>query len=268
MTNVGLDHVEYLGDTLESVAREKAGIAKEGVPFVTAETDPALVEVLCRAATDRGAPFHHLDPSRSLRSLKTGMDGSRFRMTTESWGDLSLSTPLVGRHQIRNVALAVRALDLLEPPLRPDVGSVARGVRRAWWPGRFQVLRHGGPTWVFDVAHNAEGTEAMSETVRAVDLPAPRIVVFGCLGDKDWRSMLGLIRPWAERALLVPTPGAPSGRVWDPEEAHDAFPAWTRVESDLAAALHLAGELAGPEGSVVVTGSHRLVGGALRELEI
>jgi len=263
VTNVALDHTEFLGDTLEQVAREKAGIAKEGVPLVTAETDPEIVEILRREATSRGARFHFLDEEERVGEPKTDFDGSRFQMKTDSWGEVLLETPLVGAHQIRNVALAVRALDLIDGPLRPDESSVVDGVRRARWPGRFEVRREEGRTWIYDVAHNVEGTKALLQTAEVVGIPEPRVVVFGCLADKDWHSMLDLLRSWADRAVLVPPPGAPAGRAWDPVGARDAFAGWAEVTADVAAALDRARELAGSGGSVLVTGSHRLVGAAL-----
>ncbi|MDX1566383.1 MAG: cyanophycin synthetase, partial [Longimicrobiales bacterium] len=267
------------------------------VPFITAEKDPALVEVLRRVATARGAPFHHLDDpgerggpyqttdiegpdgaadtdaptprgnSGSILLQEVGVDGSRFRLATDSWGDLSLETPLVGRHQIRNVGLAVRGLDLLGPPLRPDVGSVVRGVREARWPGRFHLIREGERCWVLDVAHNPAGMEALVETAREVGLPGPRIAVFGCLGDKDWRSVLELLEGWAERIVLLEVPDTPPGRRWDPRPARDAFPDRSEIASDLPAALDRGREWTASGGSVLVTGSHRLVGGALAELQ-
>ncbi|MFP3948870.1 MAG: bifunctional folylpolyglutamate synthase/dihydrofolate synthase [Longimicrobiales bacterium] len=273
VTSVGLDHVEYLGETLEKVAAEKAGIAKVGVPFITAEEDPALVEVLRRVAASRGASFHHLDDIDApgdggpILLRKIGIEGSRFRLPTDSWGDLSLETPLVGRHQVRNVGLAVRALDLLTSPLRPDAESVVRGVREARWPGRFQVIREEGRFWILDVAHNPAGMGALVETAREIGLPGPRIAVFGCLGDKDWRSMLGLLEGWAEGIVLVAVPGAPPGRGWDPWAAREAFPDRCETTSDLLAALERGRERTASGGSVLVTGSHRLVGAAHARLD-
>jgi folylpolyglutamate synthase/dihydropteroate synthase len=110
VTNVARDHADWLGETLEEIAGEKAGIAKEDVPLVTAEADPELLALFRRAARRAGAPFRHLEPARAIRDLASGTEGSRFRMETGAWGELALESPLVGRHQAVNVALVLFCL--------------------------------------------------------------------------------------------------------------------------------------------------------------
>ncbi len=268
VTNVALDHTEFLGAELTDIAREKGGIAKAGVPFVTAEDRPELVAILEAAAADAGAPFHRLRHDRDFRSVITGLDGTRLTVTTDAWGELSLESTLVGRHQAMNVALAVRALEHVPPPLRPPVEAVLDGVSGTVWPGRLQVERRRGRTWILDVAHNPAGVEALAATLRELEPPRPWSVVVGILGDKDWRAMLPpLFRP-ADGAFLTQAPTAPEHRRWNPEEALAAiegtFPA--EVIPDLDEALARAQEASAPAGTVVVTGSHYTVGAALRNL--
>ncbi|MGW8267903.1 MAG: bifunctional folylpolyglutamate synthase/dihydrofolate synthase, partial [Longimicrobiales bacterium] len=112
ITNVAFDHHEYLGDTLQEITREKAGIIKPGVPVVTAETDPDLLEIFRDRVRAVRAPFHSLDPARVVKELEVAPRGNAFTLSTGSWGDLPLISPLPGAHQAGNVALAVSCLEL------------------------------------------------------------------------------------------------------------------------------------------------------------
>lgn len=268
VTNVSLDHAEYLGSTLPEIAREKAGIAKRGVPFVTAEPDPEILGVLAREAEAAGAPIHRVDPAEHLVELDTTLEGTLLVLETDAWGRLELRAPLPGRHQAVNVALAVRALELLDPPLRPDAGAVTRGVAGVRWPGRLQVERMRGRTWIFDVAHNAAGVRALSAALRELAPPRPWAVVVAILGDKSWRQMLPPLFEPADRVILTQTPTAPEHRRWDPAEALGALgsPDHASIVPDLEAALDAARAAASPDGTVIVTGSHYTVGAALRAL--
>jgi len=269
VTNVAMDHADYLGDALADIAREKAGIAKRGVPLVTAEPAPELAEILASGAEAAGAPFLRLDPEREVRDVVTGLDGTRFTLESGTWGDLPLETPLVGRHQAWNVALAVRALEELGPALRPGAEAVLRGVAELRWPGRFQVERIRDRTWIFDVAHNPAGIRALASTLAEIDPPRPRSVVVGILGDKDWRSMLPPLFGQADRAFLTQAPTAPAHRRWSPDEAMADLrpPPPMVIEEEMERALARAEEASAPGGTIVVTGSHYTVGAALRSLD-
>lgn len=262
LTNVALDHAEYLGDTLESIAREKSGIIKPGVPVVTAERDPVVLEIFRHRAREVGAAFHVLDRS-SIRGLRVGFEGTCFQLRTEHWGDLAVRLPLIGAHQATNAALAVRALELLPPDLRPDREAVLRGLRQVRWPGRLQLARVGPALWIFDVAHNPAGVEALVATLRALPLPRPVVVVFGVLSDKDWRGMLPPLLDMGDAVVLTVPPTAPEHRRWDPTEVLQRLPgAPAEVVSAFDQAIDEAHTRAAG-GSVIVTGSFHTVGDAL-----
>ncbi len=127
VTNVAMDHADYLGDTLEQIAREKAGIVKPGVPFVTAETNADLLAIFERTAAERGAPFRAVDPSL-VRDMEVARDHTTFTLPTRRWGDVLVRTPLVGYHQAANTALAVAVLEELPEGMRPDVDAMVRGI--------------------------------------------------------------------------------------------------------------------------------------------
>ena len=262
ITNVALDHAEYLGSTLAAVAAEKAGILKPGVPAWTAAAAPEALAVLRARAWEVGAPLTEVGGD-DLEEVRTSLEGTRFRMPRTGWGDVALATPLAGAHQALNAALAVRVLDGLEEGLRPDAHALARGLASTRWPGRLQVVERAGRPWIFDVAHNPDAMATLVASLDGLSLPRPRIALVGILADKDWRAMLGLLEHAVERLVLVLPPGAPRERRWDPAAAAGEVRG-TRVSvaPDLAHGLRLLDE-AGEARSVLVTGSFHTVGAAL-----
>jgi dihydrofolate synthase/folylpolyglutamate synthase len=269
ITNVALDHAEYLGFTLEEIAEEKAGIIKRGVPVMTAERDGALREIFSLKAREVGAPFYSINPSEEVLDLQVSPEGNTFELETEHWGRLHLRSPLPGRHQAGNAALAVKTLELLPESLRPRREAVIKGLAGVRWPGRLQI--HDGPRgkWVFDVAHNTAGVRALATSLRRLGFPEPVILLVGIQGDKDWRSMLPPIFGMAREAVLTQPPSVPPGRRWDPLEAAGAVKSRPNLHilPDFSEALEVARTIAG-EGTVVVTGSHHTVGDAMNALGI
>jgi dihydrofolate synthase/folylpolyglutamate synthase len=270
VTNIAMDHSEYLGGTLESIAREKAGIAKRDVPFVTAETDPALLEVMRGACAAAGAPFFALAPER-VRQVEIAEDRTSFTLETHGWGAVQLTTPLVGRHQAVNTALAVEVLEHLPAQLKPAAHAVPAGVADVHWPGRDQIERIDGRTWLLDVAHNPAGIQSLVDVLERIDLPRPFVALIGVLADKEWREMLPPILARVDLGVLTVPPSATGERRWDPVAAERAvrpvLPAGYRLatEVDFGAAMERVRREAG-EGTVIVTGSCYTVGDALRVL--
>jgi len=269
ITNVALDHAEYLGFTLEEIAGEKAGIIKPGVPVITAERDSALREIFRDRAERVGAPFFAINPAEEVRALEVSPEGNAFELATENWGTLALRSPLPGRHQAANVALAVRSLELLPELIRPGVEAVLKGVAGVHWPGRLQIHEGAEGVWVFDVAHNTAAVRALATSLRRLALPEPLILLVGIQGDKDWRSMLPPLFAMAPEAVLTQPPTVPPDRRWDPLEAAGAVKARPNLHilPDFQEALDMARRVVG-EGTVVVTGSHHTVGDAMNVLGI
>lgn len=269
VTNVAMDHADFLGDTLPRIAREKAGIVKPGVPFVTAEADPELLELFRTVCRERDAAgMVVVDPEADVRALEVAQDHTAFTLSTRAWGELRLRTPLVGRHQAVNAALAVEILEHLPEALRPDAEAVRRGVARVRHPGRDQIETVDGAAWLFDVAHNTAGILSLVDTMDRVGLPAPRVALVAVLGDKDWRSMLPPLLGRVDHAVFTQAPSAPPERRWDLDEARSAVEGTgvrVEVEPDFVAALAASRDRAG-SGTVVVTGSCHTVGSALKLL--
>jgi len=267
VTNVAMDHADYLGESLAQITFEKAGIMKAGVPFVTAESDDELLLLLKGFARDRGVPLTAVDPTVEVRDLEVARDHTAFAMDTLGWGRLELSTPLVGRHQAANTLLAVRVLEHMSEHTRPGAEAVKDGIAAVVHPGRDQTEVVDGKTWFFDVAHNTAGVLSLVDTVDRLDLPRPMAALVGVLGDKDWRSMLPPLFSRVDYAVLTQPPSAPPERRWDARRAADAVAHLCpmRLEADFEAAMRRARAEAGG-GTVVVTGSVHTVGSALKVL--
>lgn len=262
ITGVSLDHQEYLGGSLEEIAREKAGIIKTGVPIATAEGRPAVLSVLEARAHEVGAPFHRVEPWRHVSDLRLGRDGTRFTLRTGTGRPVELHTPLPGAHQATNAALAVRALELLPRP--PSTDAVRAGVGGVRWPGRGQIHQVGGRHFVFDVAHNRAAVAALVQILADLSPPRPLVVLAGILGDKDWARMLPPLVDLADRVVFTTPTSAPPERHWRPRavaaEVGGAAP--IEVVEEVGAAVGRAVALA-ENGTVVVTGSCHTVGDAL-----
>ena len=262
ITNVAMDHQDYLGDTLVQIAREKAGIIKPGVPVVTTEGRPAVLEVLGARAAEAGAPFHRVEPWRHVSGLRLDRGGTRFTLRSRVWGTLEMETPLPGAHQAANAALAIRALELLERP--PPRAAVRAGVAAVRWPGRGQIHRVDSRLFIFDVAHNRAAVGALARILADLAPPRPLVVLAGILGDKDWSRMLPPLVDLADRVVFTIPDSAPPERNWNPRAAAEQVGGGVPIdiEENLAAALDRAAELASG-GTVVVTGSCHTVGDAL-----
>lgn len=264
ITNVALDHAQYLGDDVEAIAAEKAGIIKPGVPVVTATESPEVLGVLERVARERGAALHVV---RTPTATVTA-EGTRVRLDTR-WGALDLALPLVGRHQASNLAVAVRALELLPEARRPERAAVERGVAATRWPGRLQVEVRGTTTWIFDVAHNAAGVASLLEALPDVRPPRPVIGLLGVLGDKDWGRMLPPLFSSMDGAILTDPASAPAERRWDADFVRRQLGSrpGVRVVRPFAAAV-AAAAAAATGGTVLCTGSVHTVGDAMLALGI
>ena len=266
VTHVTVDHVDFLGSDPAGIAREKAGIAKPGAPFLTGEPDDALFAVLSAEAARAGAIVQRVTDRPDI--VDHGVAGTRFRARTE-WGDVDARLPLAGAHQATNALLALRALALTELRHRIDAGAVRRGIETTRWPGRFQVEHVAGASWILDVAHNRAAIERLAATLRDVRPEPPITVLLGVMADKDWAAMLRQLASVADGLVLTRPAHAPAGRAWDPAAAADVAAAAgiaARVSEDLEAAV--AALRAEGRGTVVVTGSFHTVGEAIEALGI
>ena len=255
VTSIGLDHTEYLGPTLEAIAREKSGIFKAGVPAVIGEGDPEVRAWLARDARAVGAS--------PVRIVVEETEATEFAVS--ALGDERVvGTPLVGRHQADNFTFALTLLDAAGGRFRVPLAEAAESVRAVRLPGRFQRVGR----WVFDVAHNADGARTVAATLASVEHETPVVAVLCVLGDKDWRAMLDALAPRVARFVLTNAPTAPASRSWSLSEASEyaaaqGYPAVAEPDFDLALSL---AEAEG--GTMLVTGSFHTVGDAMARLQV
>lgn len=278
ITNVALDHTDRLGRTVVEIARDKAGIARPGVPLVTGAADPEALAVLEEVCSATGAPLLRVvgdggeEPGRDpgvaarYRVRELGPGGARwdFESVWVSWRDLPLA--LAGRHQVANAAVALTALLAAgEGAPAVDEEAVRRGLAAARWPGRLERLEWQGREIWLDGAHNPAGMAALARALRDLLPDHPVVLVFGMLDDKDVEAAAAAIAPLAALAVVT-EPGSP--RAASAERGAEALAACgvpVVIEREPVRALQRALAEAPPGLPLVVAGSLYLVG-ALRAL--
>jgi dihydrofolate synthase / folylpolyglutamate synthase len=248
VTKIERDHMKYLGDTLELIACEKAGIAKAGVPFVIGETDPELVGVLRREAS---------------RAVGRSRADIRVLPPEYEWrGPLSLAGP----HQRRNAAVAHGILMALPAPYLPTAAQIERAFGRARVAGRLDQRGR----WLFDVAHNPDGMRSLVRALASIQPKRPLHALVSILGDKEWPEMLVQLDQVIDRGVLTIAPTA-AGRGWDIEWLRrwlkdparpPAHAEWTLIP-DFREAI---GKVKEGAGTVLVTGSFHTVGDVMSSL--
>lgn len=235
LTSVGLEHRRFLGDTREVIAREKAGVFRPGRPAVVGRLDPADTEETARVrdaigeeATARGAELHLLEREVELTAQPTSPGSGISQSVTliTPVRSYRLDLPLAGIHQAWNLALAVRAAELLGLE-RLDADAIARGVAGCRLPGRLESWSlPGGRRLLLDVAHNPQAVAALVRHLEAVG-EGPVDLVFGVLEDKEVEAMLPPLASRARRVVLT-RPSDPRGR--DPAELTEWLPAGVAAE--------------------------------------
>jgi dihydrofolate synthase/folylpolyglutamate synthase len=281
IADISLDHQKFLGDTVGEIAREKVGIIRPGGAVVTLPQQPEANDVIGNTILDLGAravnavpyvpPVSPGSTQYLIPSTEKGKAGFVYRYPLQVLGQqILVDTPLVGRHQLRNVALAVTtAVELNQQGFSGITAkSIERGVRETRWPGRFQVIaaRAGWPEMVLDVAHNPAGAWALRSALSEQYEDRPLIFVFGAMRDKAISEMTEILFPLAERVIAT-RPENP--RAASPEEIRQAAArTGTEIEvvDDPQRAVERARALAGPKTVVVITGSIYLVGEVMRNI--
>jgi dihydrofolate synthase/folylpolyglutamate synthase len=263
ITSISLEHREMLGDTRAAIAREKAGILRRGRPALSWVDEPEAAAAIREAAAAAGAGWRAAEREVTILDQRLdGWDAQAVTLETPA-GRHELRLRLLGRHQARNLGLAVRAAEILAAAGFPalDRRAIAAGAAACRWPGRAEVVSlPGGRRVLLDAAHNAEGAAVLGELLAQLPGGAPD-VVFGVLSDKDAGEMLDSLAPRARRLVLT-MPVSPRARpAAQLLELLSGAHRGALVEPDPEAALERALDL-GAE-TIVVCGSIYLVG-ALR----
>jgi dihydrofolate synthase/folylpolyglutamate synthase len=264
VTQIGFDHMEYLGSALEQIATEKAGIFKRGVPAIVGETREPIRDQLVRLAEAAGAgPVLASGRDWHVRDIALTVAGTRFVRERDGVAQ-GYTTPLVGEFQAHNTSVALAMLEGAGGPWKAIADHAQVGLAHVRLAGRF----HRAGRWLFDVAHNADGAATVVANLRATGLPHPVVAVVTVLRDKDWQGILCAVATVADRILVTSAPTAPASRAWSLAEVE----AWANTEhlpvtriDDFDDALRRA-EATG--ATVLVTGSFHTVGDAMERLQV
>ncbi len=186
ITRIGLDHVEYLGDTLEQIAGEKAGIMQAGAPVVFADTDEAVTGVFRNYARELGISAYSVS-KKDYAFLRFQNKTIDFSVHTEYYDYVRLTLQTIAGYQMENAALAVRAIEVLDKGRTISAQSIIRGVEKCHWQGRMEEIL---PDVFVDGAHNDDGIRAFLETVKEDGCIGARMLLFGVVQDKDYAHMI------------------------------------------------------------------------------
>ncbi len=263
ITNVGFDHMDILGDTIELIATDKAGIAKAGVPLVSDASGEAL-SIIRTVCAHVGAPFTEVSAAATLEDRSGELYGQSFAVTTER-ATYELALPVLGRFQQRNAATAILALERLPERLRPSAGDVERGFAQLVIPGRMEFFP-GFPGIVFDVAHNADKAASLAGALMETFPDRRFAIVAAIVESKDAPNIL---RPLFELPASFiftsfDTPGRTAERPLRLANIAERSGISARVIGDPVEALAIARRQGDGSHVVVVTGS-TFVTAVLRE---
>jgi len=217
ITNISFDHKYFLGNTLNKIAEEKAGIIKKGIPVVSADQEPEAAKVVMEKARELSSPLYLYGKDFSALLKKSDSSGVRFDYSDGPVRLKDLALPLSGEHQMRNASLAVKAADLFlnSPRLHiaafPTRDSSSRlfeyirdGLAATKWPGRLELVQSDPPILI-DGAHNPAAALALSKTLKSIFLNKYKkiIMVLGIMSDKDMKGIMGPLLPLASEIILT-----------------------------------------------------------------
>jgi dihydrofolate synthase/folylpolyglutamate synthase len=254
VTNVGLDHRRWLGDTVEQIAVEKAGIIKAGNVVITAATGAGLRVIEQRAKRAGAAAVWRLGKEIRMSSRSLGWDGVELNVEGPGFEYGGLRIELLGEYQAENASLAVAAAHALGDA---TPAAVREGVRSARWPGR---LERAGERLLMDGAHNPEGLHMLVRELNKLIGRQPLTVVFATMADKDIDALLEELGKLQPQSVIFTRAASAGERGADPEDMAQRWPNAGEALWSGRKALDRAREVAGQDGWVLVCGTLYLVG--------
>ena len=297
ITDISLDHQDYLGHTIAEIAREKAGILRPHGTLITLPQHPEANQVIGEVAATlpdmraiSAAPYVPHSPIAPAAPRDSSIEALlRNRYGLALAGEpLEVDSPLFGQHQQRNIALAIAATDVLRNSgsynIREsnrssyDISNrqIEEGIRNTRWPGRLELIRSAeGPAILLDVAHNPAGAWTLRAAIAQLPESQPRTLIFSCLRDKDLREMTQILLPLfdssadrpQDHVLFAPIHNPRAASLDDLSAAASALDIPAQAAPSVAEALAEARRLTPPDGIIIATGSIYLVG-ELREIVV
>jgi dihydrofolate synthase / folylpolyglutamate synthase len=255
ITNIGLDHTEILGETLEEIAEDKAGIAKAGIPLVTAVDDPgarAVIEARCREA---GAPLVHVFDAARIEEEAVEAFSQRFSVCTAN-NEYTIVLPTLGTFQQVNAATAIVALEQLDPALRPDKDEIERALSNLHLTGRMEYFPS-HPSVLFDVAHNPDKARHLVESLKRTFTDRRFCCVIAVSQSKDAQQILRAFVDLPATFIFTSfeTQGRTACKPQRLSSMAESLGMWGRSVTDPIEALNIARRNAGADDVIVVTGS-------------
>ncbi len=254
ITNIGLEHTEYLGDTVEKIAKTKAGIIKPGCSCVCYDGLPEVTQVIVEDCAEKNVPLTCVDFSK-LSFIEETLAGQRF-----TWEGRELTTKLLGPHQLHNTAVVLETVAAMRTRgWKVSDQAVAEGLAATRWPARFEVLGY-EPLFILDGGHNPQCAEALATSIQSTLGGRKVVYLMGVLADKDYEQILDIITPYAaEFVCLTPF----SDRALMGYQLRDILRergfkanAYAGVDAAIDAAIRAAGK----DGTVVGFGSLYIAG--------
>lgn len=256
--SISMDHMDVLGDTLEKIAAQKAGIIKPHTRVVSAHQEPEADRVLAQVSREQGCGYQTVDPDQ-ITGVRCGFEGQIF--SYKGWKDVR--TALVGSYQVLNAALALEAVEALR-----DLGfalsdrQVYQGLADTEWRGRFTLLRR-EPAVIIDGAHNPAAAMELRRSLEQYFSGKKLHFIFGIFQDKDYRRVIELTAPLAEDIITIETPGNP--RAFPAEKLRDEVakvnPAAEAAET-IAQAVEKSLKRADKDDAIIIFGSLSFLGEA------
>jgi len=260
ITDISLDHTEWLGSTIEAITREKAGILRDGGTLITLPQAPDTDQTLREIASK--LKVKEIDATAFV-PIKVNQDVDPYCVNVMG-EEIEVASPLFGAHQQRNIALAIAASAELAAAhgFPVTAATIQKGIRQTCWPGRLERIESGGVLWVLDVAHNPEGAKALRAGLSGFMADAhPRLLVFSCLRDKPLNELAAILFPFFDEVIFAPIHSSRATAINDLETIGIEMGVQSTSARTVKEALRMAKDHA-QTGVVVVSGSVYLVGEA------
>ncbi len=257
ITNVTMEHMEYLGNTVEKIATVKSGIIKEGRPVVTADNQPEVVNIIKERAAELKAPFYQTQQLVQIQLLETSLKGQRFNATLPQGQHLeALEIPLLGEYQLINCATALAVIYLLKKHWQEEVSeeAIRSGLAQVYWPGRMEIFGD-KPKILIDGAHNSAGVAVLTRALQNNFSYSRLFLVLGMLADKEREKSVAMLAPLAFE-IIITKPSSPRVGQWQQlAEMARSYCKRVQVVEDPKEALARARLLASSDDLICATGS-------------
>ncbi len=263
VTNISLEHTQWLGDTEEKIAEIKAGILKKDTELITAVTQPSILTLLQNIAAKKQSRLTHIGTDITITPETSSLEGQTFTVKTPTQTLTHLSTPLLGPHQRRNAACAIAAAEAAQRngfKITPE--AIYKGLYTVDWPGRFEVIEK-NPLIILDGAKDAQAIKALIETVKE-HLPEKRIItIVGISSDKNHQSMIQSLAEITDRFILTEhRVKNRTAKASDLEKIAETTGRPVKSITPVKEAIEYAKKDANPEDVILITGSVFLIGEA------